>query len=146
MKWLAFFIAVGSIIGGLILYYWPIPPCTNHSLSAIGCLNGLFEKFVSLFFLISGIVLLLLLGLTNLPHRILSAIGAFISFVLAILFLSAILFLMFLSTGLSNFGAVLIIIASMECIALLCTGFSASVIKNAIGSDRAQHELSGKTV
>jgi hypothetical protein len=146
MKWITILIAIGSIVGGSLLYFWPKPPCIGHSLSVI-CLNdGFFEALLGFCTLVSGIVLLILISLANLRHRILSAVGAFVSFVIAILFLSGILFLIGSLADLSQFGFVLLTIGSIQAIAFLCTGLSASVIKNLIASHRTQPESSGNTL
>ena len=146
MKRIALFIAIGSIVGGSVLYFWPKPPCISNSLSVICLGDGFFEALLGLCTLVSGIVLLILVFLANLRYRILSAIGAFVSFVIAILFLGGILFFIGSVADLSQFGIILIMLGGIQVIAFLCAGLSASVIKDLIASRRAHPELSRKTL
>ena len=122
MKWLAVFIAIGSIVEGATLIYWPKPPCPPATYI---CLGGLFEVLVGLSTLVSGIVLFFLIFLANLRHLILSVIGLLINFALALVFLGSSAFGIYFPFHFDMYEPIKIILG----IGFLCAGLSANGIK-----------------
>lgn len=79
MKRTAIFIALGSIIAGIMLWFWPPAPCEGNT-TVLPCLNGLTEALYGSLIIILGIILLPLIPMSNSLHYALALLGVLINF------------------------------------------------------------------
>ncbi len=91
MKRITLFIALGSLILGIIVCFWPPAPCQDGP-TVIPCLNGLVQIVYGFQLFVPGIILLILIPIANSRHPILAMIGVILNFVIAITFFVSIAF------------------------------------------------------
>lgn len=86
MKRITIFIALGSILTGIIVCFWPPIPCDDGP-TVIPCLNVFIQIMYGFPIAVWGIALLMLIPIANVRFHILAMMGVILNFVIAIAFL-----------------------------------------------------------
>lgn len=128
MKRIAVFIALGSIIAGIFVWFWPPAPCEGVA-SVLPCSFRLSEALNGSFILILGIALLPLIAMTNSRHDTLALLGVLLNFGSAIIAAGLSLGMNNVSTDPKPVDLFMSTVMGGQAIGFFCAGLSANFIK-----------------
>lgn len=128
MKRIAVFIALGSIIAGIIILFWPVE-CEHNPFIAT-CFNGLDPMFKGLFIVVLGITFLPLIAMANSRHDALALLGVLINSGFAVIAVSWSLGITNRPTGPKTIDLFISTIMAVQGVSFFCARLSAILSRN----------------
>lgn len=122
MKHIAIFIALGSIVAGIIVLFLPPVPCESTGPVFSFCFNKFGQVIAGLLILVLAAALSILIHATSSRHRALAIIGSLMNFVVAAMVAICGIWVIHNNLPVS-------IVMVIEVIGFICAGLSANFIK-----------------